>query len=369
MKKILWVTPDYFADCDIPLVPQLANYFSITWVVLLPPVARYKETDYIEIGSSNPNLNIQIIRLQRERHVSNVLKYYKVVRIKSIIKPDVIYLNASPASPWQIPMICLFPKNKTIVTAHQGKIHEGMKNNMYTRAMRALMYGRYYLVHMFSKSQAVLFKESYPNSHVFLSHLGLKNFGEPTNRRPNNGDIRFLSFGIINYTKNIDLLIQAACILYERGKRGFKVSINGMCSNWEWYEKQIKYPEIFETDIRMIANEEIPNLFNGSHYLVQPYRVVSQSGPTKVAFQYNLPVLASNLPGFTDEIVEGVNGYTFKKGDAMSLADKMQMLIERHTDYNNLLKKEEEYTKRCYSYEALVGQYVDMFNEIIVNNG
>ena len=129
--------------------------------------------------------------------------------------------------------------------------------------------------------------------------------------------------------------------------------------------KKIKYPEIFELDIRKIENEEIPNLFNGAHYLVQPYRVVSQSGPTKVAFRYNLPILCSNLPGFTDEVIEGVNGYYFEKGNTKDLADKMRMLIKSHTNnYQKLLESQKKYTEETYSEKILVGQYINMFNEI-----
>ncbi len=368
-KKILWVTADYFADVDVPVVPLVAKDYYIIWVILQTPNPRYGDHDFYTIEKQCKDLKVEIVHLGRERYPSNALKYFKVFLKVVKEKPDIVYMNLSASSPWQVPMLRLLPKKITIVTAHQGRIHEGMNNNLYFRTLRKSMYGRFTNIHMFSKSQAAYFQKSYPNSKVYLSYLGLKYFGEPTNKRPKEGDIRFLSFGIINYTKNIDLLINAACLLYERGVRGFIVSINGMCNNWDWYQKQIKYPEIFETNIRMIANEEIPNLFNGSHYLVQPYRVVSQSGPTKVAFQYNLPVLTSNLSGFTDEVVEGVNGYTFEKGNAESLAEKMQMLIKKHSEYDELLRKEDEYTKKYYSNETLIKQYEKMFNEILVNNG
>lgn len=368
MKTILWVTPDYFADVDIPIVPLISRNFRVHWVILRPANPRYKDSDYLTIVKDYPNLSVDIVVLDRERYPSNLFKYYKITSAVRNINPDVTYFNVVASTPWLIPMLYTLPKNRTIVTAHQGRIHEGMKDTLLNRTMRSIMYGRFKNVHMFSKSQASLFKETYPKSRIFLSQLGLKYFGEPSNTRPSEGKVRFLSFGIINYTKNIDLLIDAACLLHERGIKNFIVSINGMCKNWDWYQERVKYPEIFNLDIRMIDNEEIPNLFNSSHYLVQPYRVVSQSGPTKIAFQYNLPVLSSNLPGFTDEIVEGVNGYYFEKGNVEDLADKMQMLIENHQNYNALLEAEKEYTKKTYSKESLVAKYEEMFDEIIRKN-
>jgi len=57
---------------------------------------------------------------------------------------------------------------------------------------------------------------------------------------------------------------------------------------------------------------------------------VSQSGPTKIAFNYNLPIIASNLPGFSDEILEGVNGYLFEPGNVEDLVCVMAHAIDTY---------------------------------------
>lgn len=369
-KKLCWITPDAFLDTDLDyrLISGILHQYDMHWIVLFNKKDnRFKECDFDVLLNENKNLDITFLyNNHRGRDPRTALYYLKIVKIVKSIKPDLIYLNMGPGSPWQLPLFYSLPKNITIVTAHQGKVHEGMGHYRYYNFFRNIYYGRFKFVNMFSKSQAELFKQRFPSSKVYQFFLGLKDFGNPTNTRPLSGKIRFLAFGTINYTKNLDLLIEAACLLHERGVENFVVSINGMCNNWYFYKEKIKYPELFELDIRLIQNEEIPNLFNGAHYLVQPYRVVSQSGPTKVAFRYNLPILCSNLPGFTDEVIEGVNGYYFEKGDAKDLADKMQMLIENHlTNYQNLLKIAKKHTEEHYSESNLIGQYVNMFNEVI----
>ena len=370
-KKIIWITPDGFLDTDLnyDVMSGLLKCYDIHWLVYFPLKSRFNESDFKSLMEQNRNLTVDFFYSKtRERNPMKILEYLEISKIVKKEKADVVYLNMGPVSPWQIPLFYMLPSRKTIVTAHQGRVHEGMGHYRYYNFLRGIYYGRFKNVNMFSKSQAELFKAEYPKSRIFQFFLGLKNFGKPTNKRPESGDIRFLSFGTINNAKNIDLLIDAACLLYERGVRGFIVSINGVCKDWSRYQKQIKYPEIFETNIRMIDNSEIPNLFNGSHYLVQPYRVVSQSGPTKIAFQYNTPILCSNLPGFTDQVIEGVNGYAFKKGSVEDLADKMKMLIENHTmDYHVLLEKEKDYTEKNYSNEVLVEKYTNMFNDVINN--
>lgn len=368
-KKILWVTADYFVDCDITNIPNLTHDFDIHWLVFLPcSNSRYQKDDILNVATINNNLSIHVIKSKfRERDPRKIWEYMEIIYDYRKINPDILYINVVPNSPWQIPMFLSLPKNKTIITAHQGKVHEGMGHYTYYNTIRDLVYLRLKVVNMFSKSQAALFHERYPDSTIYHIPLGLKYFGPSTNTRPESGSIIFLSFGIINYTKHIDLLIDAACNLYEHGFKNFKVSLNGMCKNWDWYQAKIKYPEIFELNIKMIDNDDIPNLFNHSHYLVQPYRVVSQSGPTKVAFSYNVPVLASSLPGFTDEIKENVNGFIFECGNVDDLENKMKYLIENHNNiYPSLIKKMKEYTKAHYSQESILNQYINMFNTVVV---
>lgn len=372
-KKILWVTPDCFADCDIPYVPLLLDKFDIYWMVYLPiKNSRYSANDFISIMGSYENLTLEIVKSEyRERDPRKILEYKRINSVIKKITPDVIYINIIPSSPWQVPMFLRLPRAKTIITAHQGYVHEGMGHYKYYNLLRDIVYGRLKNVNMFSKSQMGYFKQRYKTSKVFQFVLGLKYFGEPTTSRQDENIVRFLSFGSINYAKHIDILLDAACNLYEQGYKNIRVKIAGKCNDWKTtYVPHIKYPEIIEEEIRLIDNNEIPNLFTDADFFVQPYRVISQSGPFKIAMRYNLPVIASDLPGFTDEMVEGVTGYTFKTNDVKSLEEVMIKAVKMKTEgqlYVDLKSKMCEYVQKIYSQEVLVQQYADMFNEVVSN--
>ena len=198
-----------------------------------------------------------------------------------------------------------------------------------------------------------------------MMNLPLKNFGKSAKSKPSDF-VRFLSFGHIIYQKNIDLLIDAGNILYERGLRNFRISINGTCDNWNFYKDKIKYPEIFECNPSFISNEELLDLFASSHYAVFPYRRVSQSGVLKVAFNYNLPVVVSNIGSFKEEIVEGVNGFFFEVGNANSLADVLEHLLKLSPDnYAELCNGMEAFISENYSNEKSAKSYMDFFQQII----
>lgn len=372
-KKIVWVTPDSFLDTDLDyrLMSGVLRQYDIHWIVLFKKSGnRFKEIDFDRLKENNKNLTIEFLYAKhRMRYPGNLIYYKNIYQIIKRKNPDVIYLNCAPHSPYMIPLFLSLPKNKTIIAAHQGEISYGFRFQRLIKCFRNIAYRKILYANLFSDSEAKKFHKHHPTVQVFQINLALKDLGDPTNIRPvadEENPIRFLSFGSIVKAKNIELLIDAACMLYEQGYRNFKVSINGMCDDWSFYNAHIKYPELFETDIRSIPNDIIPNLFNGSHYFVQPYRCVTQSGPMKLAFRYNLPDICSDLPGLKSELKEGVNGFLFKHDDVNDLVRVMKKCIDNHTLHYEVLRRNmSDYIKQHYSYDVIVEKYCQMFETVL----
>lgn len=369
-KKLCWITADYFADCDFVPIKEVSKHYQVYWLIVFTRKPRYLESDFDEFRKDNPQIEVDFFH-QRARFrgldPTSVLDNHRIAQRALKTKADYYYLNMGMATLWSFSLWRRLKRQRIIVTSHQGKVHDGFQMKLIAKLSRRYVYRRAPIVHMFSKSQAALFHEEFPFPRIVVTKLALKDFGKPTikEREIEHGIVRFLSFGIINYGKNIDLLINAACALYEQGIRNFIVSINGKCNNWDYYLEKIKYPELFECNIKMVPNSEIPNLFTSSHYLVQPYRIVTQSGPMKIAFNYNIPIIASNLAGFADEMVEGTTGYLFEPEDVQDLARVMKMVIESHsTEYNKLRHRMRVYVNDNYSNIAIGEKYIEMFNLI-----
>jgi len=297
-----------------------------------------------------------------------LLFYEKLhARIKAI-NSDLVYFNEVPSSPYILPFYWRLNKKKTIVTAHDGNVKSSFKMFRISKAAFKLAFSSVAFVNMFSDTQAQIFSSNYKKAKIFIIPLGLKDFGK-SNRLKRTDNIIFLFFGSIHPNKNLGLLIEAACNMYDKGVRGFKVAIHGSCTDWSVYKSKIKYPDIFECDIRLHKNSEIPDLFSQSHYVVFPYRQLSQSGALKVAFNYCTPVLTSNLEGFLDEVQNGVNGFIFESCDADNLAHVMtECLHLAPAEYKLLQNKTCEHNKLYFSPETLVSKYVDMFNHVLARN-
>ncbi len=366
-KKIAWVTPDYFMDTDLNggIIEGLTPFYDMDWIVLLPSAnARFGPRDFERFRGMRGLTITFLYWTVRARDPRMLLFYHTVYKKIRAAKADYVYFNEVPSSPYIIPLYTRLDKQRTIFTAHDGSVKTSFRLPWVSNQVFRRTFGTAKNVHMYSPSQAKLFRANFPQARVTEIPLALKDFGISWVERRKDAVV-FLFFGSIISNKNVGLLIEAAEQLYASGIRGFKVAIHGHCTDWSVYQQKIIHPEIFETDIRMHRNEEIPGLLSSSHYMVFPYKEMSQSGALKVAFRYGLPVLVSRLQGFTDEVEEGVNGFVFDNGSVTELAQLMETLTGEYSgQYEQQQQRAMEYNTAHYSPAALVNRYRDMFQAL-----
>ncbi|MEN2400555.1 glycosyltransferase family 4 protein [Flavobacterium sp. MC2016-06] len=363
-KKLVWITPDYFVDCDIEIIPKLLKEFDIDWIVMIPSKdARFKREDFIRFENlKGLSFTYQFCKY-RYRDPRYLWTYFTVFSKLIKNKADVIYLNYVPTPYFTVMAMLFFKRKKTILTAHQGEVHEGFQHQWVYKTLYKISYSWFNINNLFSKSQEKIFTKKYPDNDICMIPLALKSFGD-SDIEKRDDFISFFTFGGIRPKKNIDLLIEAACLVCDKGYKNFKIVIAGGCDNWSFYQQKIRYPEVFELDIRHIENKEIPRLFAYNHFLVLPYSIVTQSGPLKIAYNYNVPVIVSNQPGFTDEVVDNISGYVFKTADVEDLANVLIKAINNGFDkYNDLVNKQHVFVNNTYSYEVILDQYIKMFNK------
>ena len=129
-KSIVWVSPDSFLDTDLnyELISEILKHFNIHWIILFDKNGnRYKESDFDKLRSENGNLTIEFLYAKhRNRYPQNIFYYLRIRKIINKIKPDLIYFNVVPANPWLLPLYFWLPKDKTIVTAHDGRVTASM---------------------------------------------------------------------------------------------------------------------------------------------------------------------------------------------------------------------------------------------------
>lgn len=357
-KKILWLTADYFIDVDRQLVPYLRKHseFEIRWIILqsLKGAKISAHKDY-EIWTLN-------YRAKDIRTLFQINRYIKQIEIN---KYDLIYSDA------------LGLMYYTSLIHQKGKIpliHAAHNVNPYPVWPFSLkmevkyIFNRCKYFQMFSKHTANWFKKHYPNKDFFYAPMSIKDFGKvrTNNFSFNPSKLNLLFFGNIVANKRLDLLIDAIKKLPENIASKVCLNICGKCKEKEHFISLIgNAPNIVAT-FRRIEDEEIPELFTKSHFLVLPYADVAQSGPHMIAYNYNLPVIASDIEGFTERIVNNKNGFIFKRNDLNSLINTIiKVSTLDKSEYEEIKINLRGYVESNYQLNIISNNYIQYFNKLV----
>lgn len=362
MKRITWITSGYMLQVDLPILYKLKDVFDISWIVYDSPKSDKGKTAQEYASKYNIKLDFYTIR----HHRYSPFTYWEYTRQMKLIRKngsDIYYFNII-AFPYLLFAIKKYlPPQKIIMAMHHGKIHRGMQLRHIYKYYLSYLCKQKFSFQYYSQTQANFFTGN--KSHCFIIPLALNDFGS-SDVRPPKDYVQFLYFGNIIPTKNIGLLIKAACKLKERTDIPFKIKIVGHCRNWSrLYQPMIQYPEIFDLHIQSVPNEEIPDLFSSSHFLVLPYKSVTQSGPLRIAYGYNLPVIASDLPGFKESIIDNITGLFFKSDDIDSLYVLLLNILQSYPNsYIKIRNSQREYVDKNMATDVIFDLYVKMFNSI-----
>ena len=360
-RTICWVTSGYLLQVDLPILKHLKEEFNIKWIVYAK-----MESDMAQHATDYAHENgLELILLTTRNHRFSPLIYFEFTKQMKMIR-DLnanIYYFDTIAFPYLIFAIKKYiPANKIVMAMHHGYAPTLIEfRPLYKKYLRFLC-KQNYTFQYFSETQASYFTGN--QSKKYVINLSLNDYGKSQNVPPTDY-VSFLFFGVIIGTKNVDGIIEAACMVKEKTNKKFKIKIVGHCRDWEPYKTLIKYPEIFDLKIERVPDTIIPDLFSSAHYLLQPYKFVSQSGPLRMAYGYNLPVITSNLDGFKESVVENVTGIFCRVNDTESLANVMLEVIENHpTMYNELKNKQVDYIHKNMSQEVIISRYIEMFKTI-----
>ena len=79
--------------------------------------------------------------------------------------------------------------------------------------------------------------------------------------------------------------------------------------------------------IRFIPDEDVGDYYAAADLVVLPYRKIYQSAVLLMALSHGRAVLVSDLPGMTDIVEHGRNGWVFREGDVADLEEKLGELL------------------------------------------
>lgn len=144
-----------------------------------------------------------------------------------------------------------------------------------------------------------------------------------------------LFFGQIKEVKGLDLLLNAMPLVLQRHPDAvLLIAGKPWKTDFAAYQSMIDGLGINHaciTKVRFIPDEEVPLYYGAADLVVLPYRRIYQSGVVLMAMSYSKAVLVSDIPGMTEIVSDGENGFVFQNGHVAELAMKLNSALGNHS--------------------------------------
>lgn len=119
--------------------------------------------------------------------------------------------------------------------------------------------------------------------------------------------------------------------------------------------------------IGFIPDQDAELYLKAADVLVLPYKDIFQSGVLFLAYSFGLPVVASDVGSFREEIVEGKTGFVCKPRDSLDLAKALQTYFESDLflDLGSYRREIREYAYAEHSWDAVATLTREAYEQIV----
>jgi alpha-maltose-1-phosphate synthase len=322
-------------------------------------VSIVKAFDVLDYSMADP------LKALSPANIKSLYSFKKVSELEKI-RPDVIHMTTPiiPSLAFFMFMYGLDKRYPVVYTKHGLFSNSGWKVKRIESvpaAFEKLLRFRKIIVH--TENDCKMLSDRMEVEKISVIPHGIYSFftGYGTNRAEEKNTILF--FGNIRKYKGLEYLIDAAS---QASKEigDLKVIIAGQ-GDMSPYEHLLQGQEaLFEIHNRFIDDREVPLLFQRAQAVILPYSVMSgQSGILNIAYAFNKPVVASNVPGIGESVKDGETGYVVDAKNSSALSEAIIRLLQDENKRNDMKKKISEYSREL-SWDVVAGLHMNLYEEI-----
>jgi D-inositol-3-phosphate glycosyltransferase len=193
-----------------------------------------------------------------------------------------------------------------------------------------------------------------------------------------NGEKAILFFGRIRPYKGIEYLLDAFRLLSTDERANYRLIVAGEPKKGsEEYLREIQQSVKRDFNqgqvilrIQFIPDEEMELYLKGADVLVLPYKEIFQSGVLFLAYSFGLPVVATDVGSFREEIVEGSTGFLCKPGDPAELAKAIETYFASDLFKNLKVRRQEikNYANANHSWHAVAALTRNAYAKMLGRN-
>jgi D-inositol-3-phosphate glycosyltransferase len=122
--------------------------------------------------------------------------------------------------------------------------------------------------------------------------------------------------------------------------------------------------------MQFIPDDEMELYLKGADVLVLPYKEIFQSGVLFLAYSFGLPVVATDVGSFREDIVEGSTGFLCKPGDQAELAKAIETYFRSDLYKNSKIRRRElkDYANANHSWQAVAESTLNAYANMLETN-
>ena len=179
-----------------------------------------------------------------------------------------------------------------------------------------------YLVH--SRGQAETLRHEQPDKPVEAHPIpAYGHYPQPHGTLAKRGRLELLFFGFIRPYKGLDVLLEALRIA---GDEDVYLTVIG--EHWgDASELVQEYADHENVELRLeyVDDAEAAEYFARADFVVLPYLAPTPSAVVALAYHYDVPVIASDVAGLDDVVIDGETGVLVPPGDPDALAKSLSV--------------------------------------------
>lgn len=382
--KIAYYSNVFFTDCDFPLVKEFQKqgneilYFVNVYQNRLSG-GLFSSISYKNLGISSARdisefrkydryLDLdKVYVVVRSAHWYNPINIWITIKLfLFLLKRKIQILHFTYELGISELFLYFYPQQK-VLTIHDPFSHSG-EGSKYGEIKRRFSFNIVNKLVLLNQNQKNAFIDHYGlhNKKILINSLGrydCLNYVLSLKNVPSQYNVPYvLFFGHFSPYKGIDVLCEAMkrvhdscsnlkCVIAGKGNLNFDVAP---------YVKS-GYVEIVN---RFIDLDELVGLISNCLFVVCPYKDATQSGVISSSFALDKPVLATNVGGLSETVIDEYTGKLVSPNSPEELANAILYMVNKPDRVVTFSKNiEEKYSQYPSSWTKIADDYIKFYKE------
>mgnify|MGYP000977369083 CR=1 FL=1 len=337
---------------------------------------------HVAVGTNGPILNelkvngIHVYRINslvRELSPSKDIQAYKEIsRLVRNIKPDLVTTHSSKAG--IIGRLVSYRHNiPNTFTAHGWAFTEGVSGKrrllyIIVERIAAIWADKIICVSEYDRKLALKYSVGLPEQLITV-HNGIPVLEHTSPNRPEkHGTIKIIMVARFSEPKDPQLLVRAASQL--NTEADFEIDLVGDGPLLSATEELVRKLYIGNKDIGnkvkfLGARIDVPELLLNAHIFVLTSNWEGFPITILEAMRAGLPVIASDVGGCKEAVIDDVTGYLVPRGDLKCLKDRLERLINNSKLRSTMGEKGSERFSKYFTVDEMTKKTIAVYKSII----